>query len=220
MSGKIITVAQQKGGSGKTTLVANLAVAAAQSGRKIGLLDTDPQGSLGRWFLQRCEAMKEAEQGLEFGTASAWGARYEAQKMLKICDLVFIDTPPKMGTDGRPAIAAADIVLVPVSPSPLDLWATEPTLELIRSENVLARAVITRCAPRTRMTQGMDPALRELNLQRLATPVVNRVVNTEAMLTGKSVLEIRPSSPAAIDIRQLWQELEEIADQHSQGGSQ
>ena len=207
VSGKIITIAQQKGGSGKTTLTANLAVAAMQSGLKVGLLDTDPQGSLGRWFMQRCEVLGEDEQGLDFGTASAWGARFEAKKMLKECDLVLIDTPPKMGTDGRPSIAAATFVIVPVSPSPLDVWATEPTLELIASEKVPSCAVITRCAPRTRLTQDMDRALEELNLPRTEGRIVNRVIFAESMQLGKSVLDKSPTGPAAADIRAVWDEI-------------
>ncbi|MEP0944240.1 MAG: ParA family partition ATPase [Rhizobiaceae bacterium] len=213
MTGKIITIAQQKGGSGKTTLTANLAVAASQHGLQVGILDTDPQGSLGRWYMQRCEVLGEAAQGLQFGTASAWGARFEAQKMLKTCDLVLIDTPPKMGSDGRPSITAADFVIIPVSPSPLDIWATEPTLELVRAEKVPCCAAVTRCAPRTKMTQEIDAALDTLSVDRLTQRIVNRVIFAEAMQLGKSVLEKSPSGPAAQEIRNLWSE---IADRTAQ----
>ncbi|MGI9400055.1 MAG: AAA family ATPase, partial [Rhizobiaceae bacterium] len=134
MPGRIITIAQQKGGSGKTTLSLNLAAALSANGRTVAILDTDPQGSLGRWFMSRCERRGDETPDLGFRTASAWGARYEARELAKNYDYVLIDTPPKMGVDGRPAIEVADLIIVPVSPSPLDLWATEPTLELAKGE--------------------------------------------------------------------------------------
>ena len=71
---------------------------------------------------------------MTFRTASAWGARYEAQALAETHDIVVIDTPPKMGVDGRPAIETADLVVIPVAPSPVDLWATEPTIEMTRGE--------------------------------------------------------------------------------------
>ena len=71
MAGKVIAVAQQKGGSGKTTIAVNLAVAFLRQGQSVALLDTDPQGSLGRWFMTRRERM--GEPGVEFTTSSAWG---------------------------------------------------------------------------------------------------------------------------------------------------
>ena len=138
MTGKIITVTQQKGGSGKTTLAAHIAVACAQNRKlKTAILDTDPQGSLGRWFMTRKENANGSGPDMTFRTASAWGARYEAQPLAEDHDIVVIDTPPKMGVDGRPAIETADLVVIPVAPSPFDLWATEPTIEMTRGEKNL-----------------------------------------------------------------------------------
>ena len=74
MAGKVIAVAQQKGGSGKTTIAVNLAVALIREGHRVALLDTDPQGSLGRWFMTRRERLGDA--GVEFSTSSAWGVSY------------------------------------------------------------------------------------------------------------------------------------------------
>ena len=129
MAGHVITIAQQKGGSGKTTLAANLAVAFARAGKSVALLDTDPQGSLGRWFMARREA-RDGEAGLEFGTASAWGVSYECEKLRREFDIVLVDTPPKIDADLRPALREADLVLVPVASSHVDLWATEGVLSL------------------------------------------------------------------------------------------
>ena len=105
MTGTVITVAQQKGGSGKTTLTVNLAVGLAAGGHKVAIIDTDPQGSLGRWFMARREMMPDP--GMEFSTSSAWGVEYEAGKLADAYDFVLVDTPPKADSDLRPALRKA-----------------------------------------------------------------------------------------------------------------
>lgn len=143
MSGRVLTVAQQKGGSGKTTVAVNLAVAFARAGRSAALLDTDPQGSLGRWFMTRCES---GDPGMDFGTSSAWGVSYECGKLRKQHDLVIVDTPPKADSDLRPAIRECDLVIVPVASSQVDVWATESVLDLARRERRRALVVLNRAS--------------------------------------------------------------------------
>jgi chromosome partitioning protein len=181
VTGKIITITQQKGGSGKTTLAAHLAVAAARlHGKTVAIVDTDPQGSLGRWFMARAERSNGAEPDMGFRTASAWGARYEAQSLAKDYDIVIIDTPPKMGVDGRPAIETADVVLIPVSPSPVDLWATEPTLEM---------------------------AGKDMGATAARTMIGNRVIFASSMGNGSSVLEAQSKGLAAQEISDVAKEV-------------
>src|SRR5437899_11127411 len=86
MAGLVITLAQQKGGSGKTTIAAHLAVAFALTGKSVAILDIDPQGSLGEWFERRETKLGEGETGLAFRTASGWGARREARNLARDYD--------------------------------------------------------------------------------------------------------------------------------------
>jgi len=186
MSSKVITVAQQKGGAGKTTLAANLAVAFSKRGKDIALLDTDPQGSLGRWFMTRHEA---GDPGMEFSTASAWGVSYEIDKLKKNSDLIFLDTPPKVDSDLKPALRASDLVIVPVTASHVDLWATSDVLDLAQREGADVMVVLNRAKAGTRVTNEVEAALAELGVARAETVLGHRVAFAETLGHGKGVLE-------------------------------
>ncbi len=205
MSGKIITIAQQKGGSGKTTLAANLGTAFARMGKSVALLDTDPQGSLGHWFMTRLEATGGGP-GLDFATASAWGTSYECAKLKKTHDLILIDTPPKIDADLRPALRESDLVLVPVSASHLDLWATGGVLDLADRENRPALMVLNRANPRARVTAEIRTQLADLPATLAETQLGNRVAFADAFGQGQTVAE-RPRSPARDEITALADEI-------------
>ncbi|SHJ21166.1 chromosome partitioning protein [Palleronia salina] len=182
----VITVAQQKGGSGKTTLAVNLAVALVRAGHSVAVLDTDPQGSLGRWFMARREAGIE---DLDFATASAWGVSYECDKLKKTNDFVIIDTPPKVDSDLRPALRATDLVLVPVATSQVDLWAVDSILDLAERIRKPAMVVLNRFKSGTRVSDEIDGLLSERELTRAKTVLGNRVVYVETLGQGRGVLE-------------------------------
>lgn len=186
MAGKIITVAQQKGGSGKTTIAANLAVVLSRQGKKVALLDTDPQGSLGRWYMMRRAA---GDPGMDFSTASAWGVSYECDKLRREADYIFVDTPPKIDSDLKPAIRESDLVIVPVSASLVDVWATEGVLDLAQRERAEIMVVLNRAKAGTRVTAEVDKALENLGTRRAKTTLGHRVAFPETMGTGKGVLE-------------------------------
>jgi chromosome partitioning protein len=207
MPAKVLTIAQQKGGSGKTTLAVNIAMQYAGTGRSVAVLDTDPQGSLGRWFMARRERLGEAT-GLEFGTASAWGVSYECEKLRKLHDVVIIDTPPKIDADLRPALREADLVLVPVAASQIDLWATESVLELARRERRPALIVLNRIAARARLTGDMIAKIDAMDTDRAATTLGNRVAFAEAMGLGLSVRDMGASSLAAKEVEALVEDIE------------
>ena len=137
MAGKVITVAQQKGGSGKTTVAAHLAVALSRlDGSTIALLDVDPQGSLGEWFEARERRLGEKHTGMSFRTASGWGARREAIGLARDYDFIVVDTPPKSDLEAKPAIEAASLVVIPIQPTPVDVWSSAATLGIIGRHSV------------------------------------------------------------------------------------
>ncbi|MBT8456485.1 MAG: ParA family protein [Rhodobacteraceae bacterium] len=184
--GQVITVAQQKGGSGKTTIAVNLAVSFVRSGKSVALLDTDPQGSLGRWFMARREAGLE---DMEFSTASAWGVSYECDKLRRDHDYVILDTPPKVDADLRPALRESDLVIVPVAASQVDVWATESVLDLAARERSAVMVVINRAKAGTRVLDQVIEALGALDAPRAETVLGNRVAYAETLGMGKGVLE-------------------------------
>lgn len=188
MAGRIITVAQQKGGSGKTTLTVNLAIVLRRQGLSVAVLDTDPQGSLGRWFMERLDRIGE-DDGLEFTTSSAWGASYEGEKLKRRFDVVLIDTPPKIDSDLRPALRIADLVLVPVGSSQVDLWATEGVLDLAQRERRPALIVLNRTRPNTRLGAEVAAGAAQLGVTVAGAQLANRVAYAESLGRGSAVAE-------------------------------
>lgn len=212
MVSQIITVTQQKGGSGKTTLTTNIAIGLLLSGRgPVGVLDIDPQGSLGEWFEKREAALGEEETGLTFRTASGWGARREARNLARDCAYVVIDTPPKSESDVRSAIEIADQLLIPIQPSPVDLWATHATLDLAAKEKKEARLVLNRVPPRSSLTQEMLNAMADFPNAVAATRLGNRTAFAGAMGEGSTVIEKEPRSKAAEEVNALVAELFSLA---------
>lgn len=205
MAGKILTLAQQKGGSGKTTLALSLAVEGVYRGLSVAVVDTDPQGSLGRWFLTRLERLDAPD--LEMSTASAWGVGYEVAKLAQTHDLVIVDTPPKADSDLRPALRAADLVVVPVAASHVDLWATEGVLDLAARESRPALLVLNRARKGTRLTAEIaaDLASREGICAR--SLLAHRVGYAEATGLGKSVRELPRARAAQDEVEALFDEI-------------
>lgn len=205
MAGRIITVAQQKGGSGKTTLTVNLAVVLRRRGLSVAVLDTDPQGSLGRWFMERLDRQGE-DEGLEFTTSSAWGASYESEKLKKRFDVVLIDTPPKIESDLRPALRVADLVVVPVASSQVDLWATEGVLDLAQRERRPVLVVLNRTRPNTRLGAEVAHGAAQLGVAVAQAQLANRVAYAETLGRGGAVAE-GPAGPARDEIAALADEI-------------
>jgi chromosome partitioning protein len=208
MSGKIVTIAQQKGGSGKTTVAAHLAVAwARRRGKTVAILDVDPQGSLGEWLEARERRLGEDATGLGFRTASGWGSRREASALARDYDYVLIDTPPKAEQDARVAMDVCDLIVVPVQPTPVDLWATRATLKVAAGEDTPAILVVNRMPSRARLTGEMIEALGEFGPATAAARLGNRVSYAASIGRGSTVIEDAPRSRAAEEIDALAEEL-------------
>jgi chromosome partitioning protein len=201
--GHVITIAQQKGGAGTTTLAVNLAVEFLQRGQKVALLDTDPQGSLGRWFMARRDGV--GVEGLDFSTASAWGVSYECEKLRKTNDMVIVDTPPKVDADLRPALREADLVLIPVASSHLDLWAVDGVLDLIQREGRAAMIVLNRWKSGTKLAEEVAVAA-EGKAEIAAARLGSRVAFAEVLGQGRGVAE-GAKSPARAEVAALADEV-------------
>jgi chromosome partitioning protein len=201
MAGIVITVAQQKGGAGKTTLVAHLAIAFRQLGHAVATVDIDPQGSLSAWYAARAEALGEA--GLTHSRITGWRTASEVDRLSRQHDMVVIDSPPHAETEARIAVRAARLVIVPVQPSPMDVWATRPTLELAAAERVKALMVLNRVPPRGRLTEELIAKLAELGSNLAETRIGNRIAYASALMTGRSVTEGSKGGNAAKEMRAL-----------------
>src|SRR5262250_953180 len=111
MTARVFAIAQQKGGVGKTTLAAQLAVAWSRNGRRVALLDTDPQGSLAAWYAARRKTLNGGDEGrLAVTTIGGWRTAAEVERAATANDIVLIDCPPHAETDARVAMRAADLV--------------------------------------------------------------------------------------------------------------
>lgn len=203
--GLVVAIAQQKGGAGKTTLAANLAVAWMKSGRRVAALDTDPQGSLSAWGDLRRETV--GSNGIEVAAVTGWRVAAEVERRAREVDIVLIDGPPHAETDARVAVRAARIVVVPVQPSPMDVWATRPTLDLARQEKVAGLLVLNRVPPRASLTETMLEAIGKLGTPVAKTKIGNRVAFAAAMAEGRGIAETAPGTRAAAEISALAEEI-------------
>lgn len=204
MVARIITVAQQKGGAGKTTMAAHLAVAWAASGRrKVAIIDTDPQGSLTQWHNVREERLGDEASNLTFSAISGWRVRSEIDRLKHTHDLVIIDSPPHTDAEARTAIRAADLVVIPLQPSPMDVWATSATIQICKQERVPVKMVLNRVHPQAKLTEAISGDMIGLTANRFG----NRVIFAGSMMQGYGVTEAQPNSIAAEEVRALAQEI-------------
>jgi chromosome partitioning protein len=207
MAGVVITVAQQKGGAGKTTLVAHLALAWAGQGRRVALVDIDPQASLSAWHALRKELNGSGKKGLDFAAITGWRTAAEVERRARDNDIVLIDSPPHAETEARLAVRAAKLVLVPVQPSPMDVWATRPTLDLAKQEKVPTLLVLNRVPTRANLTDAMLAKLSEFGAGVAQSRIGNRVALATAMAEGRGITETAPSSRAGEEIAALADEI-------------
>ena len=207
MLSKVITIAQQKGGTGKTTLAVHLALAFIKyHNLKLAIIDTDPQGSLGKWFMIR-EEKKLSNSNLTFKTASLWGAQYESKALKNDHDIVIIDTPPKIESDARPSIEAADLVLIPMTASHVDFWATGAIVDIAKKANKKILIQINRANQRSKLITKTNDFIKSLSLSSTKTIIGNRQIYAASMGEGKTAVEKQKKGKAVEEIKKLSEQI-------------
>lgn len=204
----IITVAQQKGGAGKTMVAANLAAAWAAT-RRVALLDIDPQRSLKRWHALRTKSGRG--HALTFSDVSGWRLPGELDRLGREAEIVVIDTPPQIEQDAARAIRAASLVLIPLQPSPPDLWAAEGTLTLAAAERRRVALCLNRAPAKSRLRTAIETEIAGRRLNLLSAVLANRIAYAQSFAQGMGVAETSPSGPAGLEIAALAQAVLEAA---------
>lgn len=206
----IIAVLNQKGGVGKTTLSVNLAASLSRRDGRVLLIDADPQGSALDWA-----AAREAEPIFSVVGLPRPTVHKEIHQVGQGYDYVVIDGPPRVTDLARSAIMAADVVLIPVQPSPYDIWAADEVVKLLQEAKVYKDKlksvfVINRKIANTAIGRDVREALTAYPLPVLDASVTQRVVFAEAAAQGKAVHEIDGGSTAVAEIEALTAELLEM----------
>ncbi len=197
-----IVINSQKGGSGKTTLCAHLAVQAERAGDgPVFVIDTDPQGTLSTWHEKR-EA--EAPQRAEVALADiAGGLQQLRQHKTAYC---FIDTAPTRTDENVALFRLADLVLVPIRPSPSDLWAAAATVSLLKEADIPFLFVLTQAKGNASIT-GQAAAALSHHGPVAETFIADRVPYAAAMTDGRTALELTSKGPAALETAALWKHI-------------
>jgi len=211
MTTRVLTVAQQKGGAGKTTLLVHLAATWAADGKRVAIVDIDPQRSASAWYAARGARLDSGDPGLTLLQANGWRVRTEVARLREDHDVVLVDSPPHAETESRVAVRSGDRVIVPVQPSPMDVWATQVTLDLARDEKRPVTVVLNRVPPRATLTESMREVLNDSGAEIAQSALGNRVDFAAALVEGWGVREAKPKSRASREIgalaRELWQRM-------------
>ncbi|MEL6506817.1 MAG: ParA family protein [Pseudomonadota bacterium] len=201
---QVIVFASQKGGSGKTTLSGHVAVEAQRQGAgPVALIDTDPQGSLAKWWNVRADPAPAFIQSVfvnlyqDLDRARKDGFR-----------LVVVDTPPAVTRAISEVVTFADLVVAPTRPSPHDMRAVGPTVDIVEGKGKPLIFVVNAATQRARITSEAAIALSQHGT--VAPSIIhNRVDFAASMIDGRTVMEIDPVCRSALEIGALWQYLEE-----------
>ena len=197
---QVVILASQKGGAGKTTLVGHLAIAAEQRGvGRVVMIDTDPQGSLSSWWNRRQAATPLLSP---LPNLRDLPARLDELRASDV-DLVLIDTPPAITSAIREVMRVADLVVMPVRPSPHDLDAIGATIDMAQTAEVPFVFAVTQAKLHARVT---PQAVALLSSYGTVAPSIiqDRVIYATGMTDGRTAGDIEPKGAAAAEILGLW----------------
>ena len=215
---KTIIIANQKGGSGKSTSTVHLAVAAEQAGDGPVLIsDTDPQGSTVDWFNQRKKAGIDTPRYAPL-TLSDLANNLRALDEAGAAYL-FIDTAPSIGSVNVELFAVADLILIPLNPTPTDLRALVKGLPTIKQSGKTFNFMLARVRPNLRNNDGVAMALDALGLV-LPARMHERVIYAESFAHGKTAFEIEPKGIAALELATIWKSLKERIPENNKSRKQ
>jgi chromosome partitioning protein len=212
MAAKIIAVTNQKGGSGKTTLSMQLAGTLARRGRKVMVVDADPQGTATRWAATADDDKPFPASVVGLSAASAKVHR-EVRKFVDDYDYIIIDCPPAADSPvPQSALLVADLALVPIIPSPLDMWAAVGIREVIANvsdinEDLAARLVINQCQPNTTLAKEALEVLPEFGIDLFKTYMHQRQVYRQSAVFGQTVHDFGSKAATAVE------EMEALTDE-------
>ncbi|EPD8582822.1 TPA: AAA family ATPase [Salmonella enterica subsp. enterica serovar Infantis] len=202
----VIAVLNQKGGSGKTTIATHLARALQLDGKDVLLVDSDPQGSARDWAAVR-EDNPLAVVGIDRPTID------RDLKAIGRKDFVVIDGAPQAADLAVSAIKAASFILIPVQPSPYDIWATADLVELVKQRievtdgRLQAAFVVSRAIKGTRIGAEVTDALNGYGLPVLESRITQRVIYPGTAAAGTTVMDDEPEGDAAREVRALMAEI-------------
>ncbi len=205
----VITFLNLKGGCGKTTLSIHFASTLALAGKKVLLVDADHQMSSVNWSENR-----ELEPLFTVAAIPSNSLHKQVKLMKKDYDFVIIDGPPHTSSVSRSCIIASDLVLIPVTPSPYDVWASNDIIELLDNvkhsiseyKNIESGIVINRKIHNTNLGKEVEEALKEYNIKIFNSIIHQRVSYAESAAAGTSVVEEDPNSLGGQEIKKLVEE--------------
>lgn len=205
--GKIIAFANQKGGSGKTTLSANLAVLWANSKYKVAVVDGDAQKSLTHWLDARKKYYGDEPTGIDSYSFDARNLNEDLKKIKRKYDFIIIDSPPSITFETIQIVKSSDLIYVPVQPSPIDLMATIPFLDIAKQERKKTTVILNRVMPRAKLTDAMIMRLRYAGAKIARSRISGKIIYAETFSVGRGVVDISITSDASKEIINIGNEI-------------